>query len=118
MTEKQFILSELHRIILDITSELNDISPAVKKQIQNTVYYLGTNLNLESRETRENNSKMYAFIIKKSFWKNKMTLELRSADKLTSRIDDYRNYKNVETLDIFDIESLIAIKYFLLLFAE
>lgn len=43
-TEKQFILSEVQRILLEITAELNDISPGAKKQIANTVYILGNNL--------------------------------------------------------------------------
>ena len=47
-TEKQFILSEVQRILLEISTELNDVDRSTKKQIANTVYYLGTNLQLES----------------------------------------------------------------------
>ena len=51
-----------------------------------------------------------------------MTLELMSSDNTTIinnnfKIDDYKLYKNKENLDIFDEESLVKIKYFLLSFA-
>lgn len=120
-TEKQFILSEVQRILLEITAELNDISPQAKKQIANTVYFLGTNLQLESNINvpGEQDTRIFAFVIKKSFWKNKMSLELRSANYLASpKLDDYKNYINKESLEIFDIESLVIIKHFLLSFAS
>lgn len=48
-----------------------------------------------------------------------MTLELRSANYLASpKFDDYKNYINKESLGIFDIESLVIIKHFLLSFAS
>ncbi len=122
-TEKQFILSEVQRILLEITAELNDISPGAKKQIANTVYFLGNNLQLESNTNVAGygikDTRIFAFVIKKSFWKNKMTLELRSANYLASpKFDDYKNYINKESLGIFDIESLVIIKHFLLSFAS
>ena len=121
-TEKQFILSEVQRILLEITAELNDISPQAKKQIANTVYFLGNNLQLESNTNTGygvKDTRIFAFVIKKSFWKNKMTLELRSANYLASpKFDDYKNYINKESLEIFDIESLVIIKHFLLSFAS
>ncbi len=120
-TEKQFILSEVQRILLEISVELNDIDRSTKKQIANTVYYLGTNLQLESNVTVpvEKDTRIYAFVVKKSFWKNKMTLELRSADSRNCRrYDDYKSYINKESLEIFNIESLVIIKHFLLSFAS
>lgn len=122
-TEKQFVLSEVQRILLEITAELNDISTGAKKQIANTVYFLGNNLQLESNKNDAGygikDTRIFAFVIKKSFWRNKMTLELRSANYLaTQKIDDYKNYINKESLEIFDIESLVVIKHFLLSFAS
>lgn len=120
-TEKQFVLNEIQRIILEITAELNDISPQAKKQIANTVYFLGTNLQLESNAgvPSHKDTRIFAFVIKKSFWRNKMTLELRSADSyMNIKIDDHKNYINKESLEIFDIESLVVIKHFLLSFAS
>lgn len=122
-TEKQFILSEVQRILLEISAELNDIDRYTKKQIANTVYYLGTNLQLESNENDVGygvkDTRIFAFVVKKSFWKNKMTLELRSADSRNCRrYDDYKSYINKESLEIFDIESLVVIKHFLLSFAS
>lgn len=122
-TEKQFVLSEVQRILLEITAELNDISTGAKKQIANTVYFLGNNLQLESKKNDTGygikDTRIFAFVIKKSFWRNKMTLELRSANYLaTQKIDDYKSYINKESLEIFDIESLVVIKHFLLSFAS
>lgn len=120
-TEKQSVLSEIQRIILEITAELNSISPQAKKQIANTVYFLGTNLQLESNANvpSHKDTRIFAFVIKKSFWRNKMTLELRSADNyMKAKFDDYKNYINKESLEIFDIESLVVIKHFLLSFAS
>lgn len=116
MTEKQYILNEVKCIISDIASELNAISKPAKKQIQNTVYFLGTNLSLESKDSTV---KLYSFIIKKSFWKNKMTLELMSSKSVGQyNFDDYKSYDSKESLDIFDVESLVVIKHFLLSFAS
>lgn len=116
MTEKQYVLNEVQNIISDIESELNAISKPAKKQIQNTVYFLGANLSLESKDST---AKLYSFVIKKSFWKNKMTLELRSSKSVGQySFDDYRSYDSKESLDIFDIESLVVIKHFLLSFAS
>lgn len=120
-TEKQSVLSEIQRIILEITAELNSIGPQAKKQIANTVYFLGTNLQLESNANvpSHKDTRIFAFVIKKSFWRNKMTLELRSADNyMKTKFDDYKNYINKESLEIFDIESLVVIKHFLLSFAS
>lgn len=120
MTEKQYVLKEVQNIISDIESELNAISKPAKKQIANTVYFLGTNLTRDTTVgygIKEN--KVYSFIIKKSFWKNKMTLELRSSKSVGPySFDDYRSYNATESLEFFDIESLVVIKHFLLSFAS
>lgn len=113
--DKQKAISEVQAIIDEITAELNAISTPAKKQIQNTVYVLGTKLTLQDDKIDD---RYYAFVIKKSFWKNKMSLELRSANYISTKIDDYKNYTNKESLDIFNIESLIIIKHFLLSFSS
>lgn len=122
MTEKQYVLNEVQNIISDIESELNAISKLAKKQIQNTVYVISTNLSLESGSAvpSQEDTRVFAFVIKKSFWKNKMTLELMSSENYMKTVttDDYKKYINKESLDIFDIESLVVIKHFLLSFAS
>lgn len=122
MTEKQYILKEVQSIISDIESELNAISKPAKKQIHNTVYVISTNLCLESgvNVPSQEDTRVFAFIIKKSFWLNKMTLELRSSENYMKTVttDNYKKYINKESLDIFDVESLVVIKHFLLSFAS
>lgn len=114
ISEKQIVIQEIQRILLEITVELNDITVQAKKKIQNHVYFLGEHLPLESGIR---DSRAFAFIVKKSFWKNKMSIELRSAPT-RGKIDDYSLYKTKETLDIFTLESLVVIKHFLLSFME
>ena len=117
------LVQEIYQIISEIEDELNQLSKEAKKSLHRTVYSLGNNLNTEDK-----GSKYYAFIVKKSFWKNNMTLELMSSrdvyknpDELQAvkfKIDNYKLYKTHINLSIFDEESLIAIKRFLRSFAE
>ena len=117
------IILDVYKIISEIEDELNQLSKETKKSLHNAVYSLGNNLNTEDK-----GSKYYAFIIKKSFWKNIITLELMSSldvhknpDELKAvkfKTDNYKFYKIKLELSIFDEESLIAIKRFLRSFAE
>ena len=122
------LLAEINNIISEIESELNQLNTVAKKHLANSVYMLGNNyLNVES-DNHKKGDKYYAFIIKKSFWMNKITLELLSSlstsenpselPKVKFKTDDYRLYKLKSELHIFDTESLVKIKRFLLSFSE
>lgn len=122
------LLEEISTIISEIESELNQLNRVAKKHLANTVYILGNNyLNIDS-DNYKKGDKYYAFIIKKSFWMNKITLELWSSlsvsenpselSKVKFKTDDYRLYKTKSELYIFDTESLVKIKHFLLSFSE
>lgn len=122
------LLEEISTIISEIESELNQLNIVAKKHLANTVYILGNNyLNIDS-DNYKKGDKYYAFIIKKSFWMNKITLELwcslsvsenpSELSKVKFKTDDYRLYKTKSELYIFDTESLVKIKHFLLSFSE
>ena len=116
ITEKYIVLNDIQIILKEISDELNILDAKTKKQISGTVYFIGDNLSLESKLQ---DSRLFAFVVKKSFWFNKMSIELRSASYLgNSTFDDYKIYAAKESLDIFDIESLIIIKHFLLSFSN
>ena len=116
------VLNEVKKIIESIEIELNSLDTKTKKVINNNVYSLGIHY-LTLKDTEKTVKKFYAFVVKKSFglfnYGHNMTLELMSSDDTINnfRIDDYKLYKNKENLDIFDDESLVKIKYFLLSFA-
>ena len=116
------VLNEVKKIIESIEIELNSLDTETKKVINNNVYSLGIHY-LTLKDTEKTGKKFYAFVVKKSFglfnYGHNMTLELMSSDDTINnfRIDDYKLYKNKENLDIFDDESLVKIKYFLLSFA-
>ena len=119
------VLNEVKKIIESIEIELNSLDTKTKKVINNNVYSLGIHY-LTLKDTEKIGKKFYAFVVKKSFglfnYGHNMTLELMSSDNTTIinnnfKIDDYKLYKNKENLDIFDDESLVKIKYFLLSFA-
>lgn len=116
ITEKSIAINDIQIILKEITDELNLLDTKTKKQINCTVYFLGDNLSLESKQR---DSRLFAFVVNKSFWLNKITIELKSASYLgDSTFDDYKIYTTKESLDIFDIESLIIIKHFLLSFSN
>lgn len=111
------ILQELNEMISDIEKELNSLDKRTKKLIANNVYSLGSNYLKTIDASKQN--RFYAFVIKKSFFFNKISFELMSSDDLPfiiNKYDDYKIYKNKELLNIFDEESLVKIKYFLLSF--
>ena len=116
------VLNEVKNIIESIEIELNSLDTETKKVINNNVYSLGIHY-LTLKDTEKTGKRFYAFVVKKSFglfnYGHNMTLELMSSDGTINnfRIDDYKLYKNKENLDIFDEESLVKIKYFLLSFA-
>ena len=116
------VLNEVKKIIESIEIELNSLDTKTKKVINNNVYSLGIHY-LTLKDTEKTGKKFYAFVVKKSFglfnYGHNMTLELMSSDDTINnfKIDDYKLYKNKENLDIFDDESLVKIKYFLLSFA-
>lgn len=122
------LLEEINIIISEIESELNQLNRVAKKSLANSVYILGNNyLNIDS-DKHKKGDKYYAFIIKKSFWFNKMTIELWSSlsisenpnelSKVKFKTDDYRLYKTKTNIYIFDTESLVKIKHFLLSFMD
>lgn len=121
------LLEEISTIISEIESELNQLNRVAKKSLANSVYILGNHLSVDSDNAKKGD-KYYAFIIKKSFWTNKMSIELWSSlsisenpDELTKvkfKTDDYRLYKTKTNIHIFDIESLVKIKHFLLSFTD
>ena len=114
ISEKYIVQNEIQYILDEISDELNLLDSKTKKKIANTVYFLGDNLSLERPSS---NSRLFAFIVKKSFWFNKMSIELMSSSRTDiKRFDDYKKYDTLESLDIFDVESLIIIKHFLLSF--
>ena len=116
------VLNEVKKIIESIEIELNSLDTETKKVINNNVYSLGIHY-LTLKDTEKTGKRFYAFVVKKSFglfnYGHNMTLELMSSDGTINnfKIDDYKLYKNKENLDIFDEESLVKIKYFLLSFA-
>ena len=116
------VLNEVKNIIESIEIELNSLDTKTKKVINNNVYSLGIHY-LTLKDTEKIGKRFYAFVVKKSFglfnYGHNMTLELMSSDGTINnfKIDDYKLYKNKENLDIFDDESLVKIKYFLLSFA-
>ena len=116
------VLNEVKKIIESIEIELNSLDTETKKVINNNVYSLGIHY-LTLKDTEKTGKRFYAFVVKKSFglfnYGHNMSLELMSSDDTINnfRIDDYKLYKNKENLDIFDDESLVKIKYFLLSFA-
>ena len=116
------VLNEVKKIIESIEIELNSLDTKTKKVINNNVYSLGIHY-LTLKDTEKIGKRFYAFVVKKSFglfnYGHNMTLELMSSDGTINnfKIDDYKLYKNKENLDIFDDESLVKIKYFLLSFA-
>ena len=119
------VLNEVKKIIESIEIELNSLDTKTKKVINNNVYSLGIHY-LTLKDTEKTGKRFYAFVVKKSFgffnYGHNITLELMSSDNTTIinnnfKIDDYKLYKNKENLDIFDDESLVKIKYFLLSFA-
>ena len=122
------LLQEISTIISEIEAEVNQLDSKARKQLANSVYTLGNNYLSTNSESARKGDKYYAFVIKKSFWLNKLSLELRGSfsisehpnelAKVNYKTDDYRLYKNKENLYIFDIESLVKIKRFLLAFAE
>ena len=122
------LLQEISTIISEIETELNQLDSKARKQLANSVYTLGNNYLSVDSESARKGDKYYAFVIKKSFWLNKLSLELRGSfsisehpnelAKVNYKTDDYRLYKNKENLYIFDIGSLVKIKRFLLVFAE
>lgn len=124
------VIEEINQIISEIETELNQLSIDTKKHLANTVYILGNDyLKIDSDKVKQGD-KYYAFVIAKSSWitGHKITLELKSSlsisenpNELSSvkyKIDDYKLYKNKENIYIFDVESLIKIKHFLLSFIE
>lgn len=124
------LLEEINHIISEIESELNQLNYESKKYLVNTVYMLGNNYLKIDSDTAKQGDKYYAFVLCKSSWLfgNKMTLELKSSlstsenpnelSKVKYKIDDYKLYKNKAELFIFDTESLVKIKHFLLSFSE
>ena len=122
------LIQEIHNIIRDIEDELNSLDKTTRKKLSNTVYFLGNNFNVIDSDMPSISDYYYAFIIKKSFWKNKLSVELYSSldisanpnelSKVKFRTDDYKFYKLKKELSIFDTESLVKIKRFLLSFAE
>ena len=116
------VLNEVKNIIESIEIELNSLDTKTKKVINNNVYSLGIHY-LTLKDTEKTGKKFYAFVVKKSLglfnYGHNITLELMSSGDTVNnfRIDDYKLYKNKENLDIFDEESLVKIKYFLLSFA-
>lgn len=122
------LLEEINIIISEIESELNQLSTTAKKHLDGTVYMLGNNyLNSDSVDFKKGD-KFYAFVIKKSFWFNKITLELKSSlsisqnpdelAKVKFKTDNYKLYKLSEKINIFDTESIVKIKHFLLSFRD
>lgn len=122
------LIQEIHNIIRDIEDELNSLDKTTRKRLCNTVYFLGNNFNINDSGIPSISDYYYAFIIKKSFWKNTLSVELYSSldisanpgelSKVKFRTDDYKFYKLKKELSIFDTESLVKIKRFLLSFAE
>lgn len=122
------LIQEIHNIIRDIEDELNSLDKTTRKRLCNTVYFLGNNFNVIDSDIPSISDYYYAFIIKKSFWKNTLSVELYSSldisanpgelSKVKFRTDDYKFYKLKKELSIFDTESLVKIKRFLLSFAE
>ena len=122
------LIQEIHNIIRDIEDELNSLDKTTRKGLCNTVYFLGNNFNVIDSDIPSISDYYYAFIIKKSFWKNNLSVELYSSldisanpgelSKVKFRTDDYKFYKLKKELSIFDTESLVKIKRFLLSFAE
>ena len=116
------VLNEVKNIIESIEIELNSLDTKTKKVINNNVYSLGIHY-LTLKDEEKTGKRFYAFVVKKSFglfnYGHNITLELMSSDTINNfKIDDYKLYKNKENLDIFDDESLVKIKYFLLSFAN
>ena len=107
------IIEEINAIIYDIEKEINSLSKDTKKKLKNNVYSMGYSY-LNTIEVRS--EKYYAFILEKPWFKD-YKLTLKSSDNIKGNSEDYRIYKNYEKLEIFDIESLVKIKYFLLSFA-
>lgn len=122
------LIQEIHNIIRDIEDELNSLDKTTRKGLCNAVYFLGNNFNVIDSDIPSISDYYYAFIIKKSFWKNNLSVELYSSldisanpgelSKVKFRTDDYKFYKLKKELSIFDTESLVKIKRFLLSFAE
>ncbi len=122
------LLQEIAYIISDIEQELNTLPLEAKKALQNTVYSLGNTYLSREDNSEESGSKYYAFVIKKSFWRNRISLELMSSldviknpkelSTIKYKVDNYKLYKERITLEVFDIESLVKIKRFLLSFCE
>ena len=124
------LLEEINQIISEIESELNQLNYESKKHLANTVYMLGNNYLKIDSDTAKQGDKYYAFVLCKSSWifGNKMSLELKSSlstsenpnelSKVKYKIDDYKLYKIKAELFIFDTESLVKIKRFLLSFCE
>lgn len=107
------IIEEINAIIYDIEKEINSLSRDTKKKLKNNVYSMGYSY-LNTIEVRP--EKYYAFVLEKSWFKD-YKLVLKSSDGIKINSEDYKVYKNYENLEIFDIESLVKIKYFLLSFA-
>ena len=107
------IIEEINAIIYDIEKEINSLSKDTKKKLKNNVYSLGYSY-LNTVESRP--EKYYAFVLEKPWFKD-YKLTLKSSDNIKGNSEDYRIYRNYENLEIFDIESLVKIKYFLLSFA-
>ena len=117
MIEKMELISEINRIISEIELELNQLDKESKKKLNNSVYCLYNDLY--------DKNIFNAFIIKKSFWKNKMSIKLMSSRNLMENKEDLaldihssELYKTECELQIFDIEALVKIKRFLLSFME
>lgn len=109
------ILNLIYAIVNDIEIELNSLNYKTKRKLNNVVYYLG-NSYLKTKYDRE--KLHYALIIKTSLF-GKVKVQLMSSQ--TTNIDktyNYKSYKNVEDFNIFDDESLVKLKYFLLSFVE
>ena len=94
------LIQEIHNIIRDIEDELNSLDKTTRKKLSNTVYFLGNNFNVIDSDMPSISDYYYAFIIKKSFWKNKLSVELYSSldisanpgelSKVKFRTDDYK----------------------------
>jgi hypothetical protein len=123
------LLGEINCIISEIEAELNQLDVNARKHLANTVYILGNDY-LKAHTITQKVNKYYAFVICKSSWftGNKLTLKLKSSldvtenpdeiSKVKYKTDDYRLYKDITALDIFDIESLVKIKRFVLSFTD
>jgi len=110
------ILNLIYAMISDIEKELNELDYKTKRKLNNNVYSLGDNYLI----TKDESNKYYAIVIKTSLF-GKVKVQLMSTDIIDNKkieIHNYKSYKNVEDFNIFNDESLVKLKYFLLSFVE